>query len=34
MMAGFHNPYDIIQYHGLTPPQVPNIDPGIELYLM
>lgn len=34
MMAGFDDPFDAIKYHGLVSPQIPDINPGIELYLM
>lgn len=33
-MAGFDDPFDAIKYHGLVSPQIPDINPGIELYLM
>ena len=34
MMAGFDDPLDAIKYHGLVSPQIPDTNPGIELYLM
>lgn len=34
MMAGFNDPIDAIKYHGLVVPSIPDINPGIELYLL
>ena len=34
MMAGFSDPFEAMKYHDLVTPNLPNINPGVGVYLL